>query len=54
MLKAIVGFELEIQAWRPTFKLGQKDTAADREGAIAGLEAQGSPAIAQLMRDLAR
>jgi transcriptional regulator len=54
MLKAIVGFELEIQAWRPTFKLGQKDTAADRDGAIAGLEAQGSPAIAQLMRDLAR
>lgn len=54
MLKAIVGFELEIQAWRPTFKLGQKDTAADHEGAIAGLEAQGSPAIAQLMRDLAR
>jgi transcriptional regulator len=52
MLNAIVGFELEVHAWRPTLKLGQKDTQADRDGAIAGLEAQGSLAIARLMRDL--
>lgn len=52
LLNAIVGFELEVQAWRPTLKLSQKDTQADRDGAIAGLEAQGALAIARLMRDL--
>lgn len=54
LLNAIVGFELEVQAWRPTLKLGQKDTQADRDGAIAGLEAQGSLAIARLMRELSK
>jgi transcriptional regulator len=54
LLAAIVGFELEVQAWRPTLKLSQNDTAEDLEGAIAGLEAQGSVAIAALMRDLVR
>ncbi|WP_114520606.1 FMN-binding negative transcriptional regulator [Altererythrobacter sp. ZODW24] len=53
MLGAIVGFEMEIQAWRPTFKLGQDDSAADRASIAEGLEASGSPAIAQLMRTLA-
>lgn len=52
-LAAIVGFEMEIQAWRPTFKLSQNKSAEDREALAAGLEAQGSPAIAQLMRALA-
>lgn len=54
LLAAIVGFELEVQAWRPTLKLSQRDTPEDLEGAIAGLEAQGSVAIAALMRDLVR
>lgn len=52
LLAAITGFELEVQAWRPTLKLNQRDTPEDLEGAIAGLEAQGSVAIAALMRDL--
>ncbi len=52
-LAAIVGFEMEIQAWRPTFKLSQNKSAEDRNAVAAGLEAQGSPAIAQLMRTLA-
>lgn len=53
LLAGIVGFELEVQAWRPTFKLSQDKSAAERESLIAGLEAQGSVAIAQLMRSLA-
>ena len=53
LLAGIVGFELEVQAWRPTFKLSQDKSAEEREGLIAGLEAQGSVAIAQLMRSLA-
>ncbi len=52
MMAAIVGFELEIQAWRPTFKLSQNKPAVEREHIAAGLEDQGSPAIAQLMRTL--
>lgn len=52
LLGAIVGFELEIQAWRPTIKLSQKKTAGERETIAAGLEASGSPALAQLMRTL--
>lgn len=53
MLGAIVGFELEVQAWRPTFKLSQNKDAAERERVAAGLGSAGSPAIAQLMRTLA-
>jgi transcriptional regulator len=53
MLSAIVGFELEVLAWRPTFKLSQNKPADERERVAAGLEAQGSRAIAQLMRTLA-
>lgn len=49
----IVGFELEVQAWRPTFKLSQNKDAAERERVAMGLDEQGSHAMAQLMRDLA-
>ena len=48
----IVGFELEVKAWRPTFKLSQNKAAEDRAGVIAALESQGSPALAALMRTL--
>lgn len=51
--KAIVGFELEILAWRPTLKLSQKKSAAERSRIAAGLEAAGSPALARLMLELA-
>lgn len=53
LLKAIVGFEMEVQAWRPTLKLSQNKPAEERTRVIAGLEASGSAAIAQLMRNLA-
>jgi transcriptional regulator len=53
MLPGIVGFELEVQAWRPTFKLSQNKPAEERARVAAGLEVQGSRAIAALMRTLA-
>lgn len=53
MLGGIVGFELEVQAWRPTFKLSQNKPADERARVAAGLDAAGSPAIAELMRRLA-
>lgn len=53
LVRAIAGFELEVLAWRPTFKLSQKRTSAERERIAAGLEANGSPGLAQLMRTLA-
>ena len=53
MMRGIVGFELEVQAWRPTFKLSQNKPAEERARVAAGLEAQGSRAMAELMRRLA-
>lgn len=53
LLQAIVGFELEVRAWRPTFKLSQNKPVEERNRLANGLEAEGSPAIAQLMRTLA-
>ena len=52
MMGAIVGFEMEITAWRPTFKLSQNKPADERARVTAGLEAEGSLAVAQLMRTL--
>ncbi|RVQ66479.1 FMN-binding negative transcriptional regulator [Croceicoccus ponticola] len=53
MLGGIVGFEMEIKAWRPTFKLSQNKPDADRQGVIEALEQRGSRALASLMRELA-
>ena len=50
LLGAITGFEMEIRAWRPTFKLSQNKPEAERMHLSAALEAEGSPAIAHLMR----
>lgn len=52
MVKGIVGFEMEIKAWRDTVKLSQNKSAEERAKVASGLEAAGSVAIAQLMRDL--
>ena len=52
MMAGIVGFEMEVLAWRPTFKLSQNKSADERARVAAGLEAEGSPAIAELMRRL--
>ena len=54
LLAGIVGFELEVQAWRETLKLSQNKNADERARVAAGLESEGSPAIAQLIRTLAK
>jgi len=51
MVGAIVGFEMEILAWRPTAKLGQNKPAAERENAAAALDATGRRAMAHLMKE---
>lgn len=53
LFRGIVGFELEVQVWRPTFKLSQNKPAEDRARIADGLEVAGSPALAQLVRGLA-
>jgi transcriptional regulator len=50
LLRGIVGFELEVLAWRPTLKLSQKKSPAEREAIAAGHEAAGYTALAHLMR----
>lgn len=52
LFKAIIGFEMPIQAWRPTFKLGQNKSPQERESVAAALETRGHGALAQLMRHL--
>lgn len=52
MTGAITGFELRITAWRPTIKLSQNKSAAERARVAAGVEATGHGALAQLMRHL--
>lgn len=49
----IVGFELEVLAWRPTIKLSQNKSPAERAAIAEGLAANGAPALAQLIRELA-
>ena len=51
MVDAIVGFEMEILAWRPTAKLGQNKPAAARKNAAAALDATGRRAMAHLMQE---
>lgn len=53
LLGGIVGFELEVVAWRPTLKLSQNKTAKDRAKIADGLDAAGSSALAALVRTLA-
>jgi transcriptional regulator len=51
LLDVIVGFEMEILAWRPTAKLGQNKPAEARKLAAAALDATGRRAMAQLMQE---
>jgi len=53
LLAGVVGFEMEVQAWRETMKLSQNKDAAERERLAAGLESEGAVGIARLMRTLA-
>lgn len=53
LFRGITGFELEVQAWRPTLKLSQKKTPAERESIAAGLDRAGHAALAHLIRSFA-
>jgi transcriptional regulator len=52
LFRGIVGFALEVQAWRPTLKLSQNKSAEERQRIAKGLEAAGYAALARLVRDL--
>lgn len=52
LMAGIIGYEMEIVAWRPTFKLSQNKPAEERERVAQGLEAEGAVGIAQMMRTL--
>jgi transcriptional regulator len=54
MMNAITGFEMRIQAWRGTMKLGQNKPEAARIAAADAMEATGRKAIAHLMRTVQR
>ncbi len=54
MLSAITGFEMEVRAWRDTMKLSQNKGEADRKAIAEGLEANGSSAMAELIRTFAK
>ncbi len=51
MLGGITGFEMEVIAWRPTIKLSQNKTEAERLRVADELEAQGKKAMAHFMRE---
>ncbi|WP_370184468.1 FMN-binding negative transcriptional regulator [Alteriqipengyuania sp.] len=52
LFRGISGFEMEVQAWRPTLKLSQKKNAGERARIADGHIAAGRPAIAALMESL--
>jgi transcriptional regulator len=53
MMDMIVGFELTVQAWRPTFKLSQNKSPEERARLIDGLKAKGTHGVAALMERFA-
>ena len=53
MTGGIVGFRLNVQAWRGTLKVGQNKSDAARLAAADGLEASGRRGIAHWMRAIA-
>ncbi len=54
MTAAIVGFEMEITAWRHTFKLSQNKPVSERLRVADALEQRGDAHMARLVRDYAR
>lgn len=52
-LTGIRGFELQVETWRPTFKLSQKRTVEERKMIAQGLADADRPALAHAMREQA-
>jgi len=53
MLRGIVAFEMPVGRLEGKFKLNQKSSAADREGAIKGLRGSGDPESLEVARLMA-
>lgn len=53
LFRGIVGFEMEVQALRPTIKLSQNKPPEDRARIAEGLTAAGAQALADLVRGAA-
>ena len=53
MMDMIAGFELSVEAWRPTVKLSQNKSPEERARLIEGLKGEGKLALATLMERLA-
>lgn len=53
LFRGIVGFELEVLAWRPTLKLSQNKPPEERARIAEGLDAAGHAALAHLVRNIA-
>ena len=51
LFKAIVGFELDVREWRPTFKLSQKRSPVERKAIASGLADAGHGELAAAMRE---
>jgi len=49
LLRGILGFEMAVKEWRPTYKLSQKKSVADRARIADGLIAAGNRALAETM-----
>lgn len=54
MMDMIVGFELTVEAWRPTLKLSQNKAAEERNRVIEGLKGEGKLALAALMEQIGK
>lgn len=52
LFKGITGFSMTVDEWRPTFKLSQKKSLAERERIAAGVAAAGKPDLARWMREV--
>jgi transcriptional regulator len=52
LFRGIVGFEMEVLAWRPTLKLSQNKSSDERSRIADGLAAAGHSALAHLVRNI--
>jgi len=52
LFEGICGFALEVDEWRPTFKLSQKRNVHERARIVAGHNQQGNTALSRWMEDM--
>ncbi|GGD57470.1 FMN-binding negative transcriptional regulator [Erythrobacter arachoides] len=53
LVKGIIGYRMEVEEWRSTFKLSQENSSAERERIADGHRTQGNPHLAQAMERFA-